>query len=609
LAANPLRTRADLQAALLELWRPLRPFFAAAPAAPDIGSTAATYGARVAMLETFARPLWGIAPFVAGGGEFPDWELYHRGVDAGTDPAHPDFWGNLGDTDQRAVEMAAIGFALALCPLQFWDPLAQPVRDRLAAWLGQINRRKLVGNNWLFFRVLVNAGLEAAGQPADEAQVARDLDAVERFYLGKGWFSDGVGGNRDYYIPMAIYFYGLIYTRLSAGGDQTRTARLAERARLFAPQFAAWFDAEGAALPFGRSLAYRFAQGAFWGGLAYAGIEALPWGQIKGLHLRHLRWWFRQPMFTETGLLSIGYVYPNLAMADRYNAPGSPYWALKALLPLALPESHPFWRATESPTPVRAVVAQPEASLILCQDKDGRHLFALGGLNAPGWDPRHGAEKYAKCTYSTVFGFGVAFGGDGPEGGAGDGALLLSDDGQHWRGRERGERGTVAPDGAFLEVRWKPWPDVVVDTWLVPGLPGHVRVHRVQSPRPLQSFEGGFALDRFRERPARRSGASFAEASHSQAFSGLRDLVGTRSGVVLETSPNSNVVSPLCVLPGLRGDHPVGETWLFGAVLAAPGVAAPAWLETFVSEWQVADVNGERRLLRGGKTIFVCPLH
>ena len=38
-------------------------------------------------------------------------------------------------------------------------------------------------------------------------------------------------------------------------------------------------------------------------------------------------------------------------MCEDYNAPGSPYWALKTYLMLALPESHPFWQAEEQPLP------------------------------------------------------------------------------------------------------------------------------------------------------------------------------------------------------------------------------------------------------------------
>lgn len=41
-----------------------------------------------------------------------------------------------------------------------------------------------------------------------------------------------------------------------------------------------------------------------------------------------------------------------LLIAQDYNSPQSPYWALKSFLVLALPSSHPFWQAKEETYPV-----------------------------------------------------------------------------------------------------------------------------------------------------------------------------------------------------------------------------------------------------------------
>ena len=44
---------------------------------------------------------------------------------------------------------------------------------------------------------------------------------------------------------------------------------LSEKAR---QDFAAWFDTDGAAVPYGRSLTYRFAQSAFYAACLWAGL-------------------------------------------------------------------------------------------------------------------------------------------------------------------------------------------------------------------------------------------------------------------------------------------------------------------------------------------------
>ena len=78
------------------------------------------------------------------------------------------------------------------------------------------------------------------------------------------------------------------------------------------------------ALPYGRSLIYRFAQGAFFSALIFAEVEAIPWGQIKTLLSNHMKQWMTHDIFTYDGRLSIGYHYENLVMAEGYNAPGLP---------------------------------------------------------------------------------------------------------------------------------------------------------------------------------------------------------------------------------------------------------------------------------------------
>ena len=581
-AGNPLRSRADLQEAVRALVAPLRGRFSPGAARVRLGATGAHYDDHAAELEGFARPLWGLVPLAAGGGAFEDWALYRRGLASGSDPRHPEFWGEPEERGQRLVEMAAIGLGLALAPEQLWEPLGPEARANLARWLGAINRVGVVDSNWLFFRVLVNQGLARVGAPHDEAATRAALDRLEQFYQGDGWYSDGANDQRDYYIPFAFHYYGLIYAKLAGGRDPERAERFRERAALFAQQFVGWFAADGAALPFGRSLCYRFAQGGFWGALAFADVEALPWGVVKGLALRHLRWWARQPIFNPDGTLSIGYAYPNLNMAEQYNSPGSPYWALKFFLPLALPESHPFWRAEELPMPeLPPLMPQPHAYMLLCRDAESRHVVALASGQHEPW-VRHAGEKYAKFAYSTAFGFSVPSGRRGLAQTAADSMLALSDDGEFYRVRERPAESGV--ERGALRGRWRPMPGVEVETWLIPAGLWHVRLHRLRTDRPLWSAEGGFALDRSGDDPlaragVERAGEGMALARYPAGGSGLRDLLGGRAGRVLRVDPNTNLLRPRTVLPALLAEHAPGVYWLACAVLAVPDAAGwkAAW--------------------------------
>lgn len=54
-------------------------------------------------------------------------------------------------------------------------------------------------------------------------------------------------------------------------------------------------------------------------------------------------------IFTTDGLLSVGYDYQNMVFAEGYNGPGSPYWAFKTFILLAVPKDHPYWQAETQP--------------------------------------------------------------------------------------------------------------------------------------------------------------------------------------------------------------------------------------------------------------------
>lgn len=566
LHGNPLRTRADVEKALRDLFNPVLPYFSEGGARVRLDAAAAHFDRAAADLEGFARPLWGLTPLAAGGGEFDHWELYRRGLANGTDPEHPEYWGTVNSTDQRMVELAAIGFTMRLLPHLVWEPLEQKAKDNLAAYLKHARQFDYADNNWKFFRVLVDLGLEECGVEFDRSLTEKYLDELDGFYLGDGWYRDGNIRRIDHYIPFAMHFYGLIYAKL-ARGDEKRVAAYKERAELFARDIRHWFDDEGGTLAFGRSLTYRFACGGIWGALAFADVEALPWGEIKGQFLRHLRWWADKPIANRDGVLSIGYGYPNLFMSESYNSAGSPYWALKAFLPLALPEDHPFWTAEETEAVTdEAPVPLKHPGMVMMHTPGNVVALSSGQQN---WQMRAGTEKYAKFVYSSRYGFSVEVDERAYPMGVFDGALALSDDGRHYRVREANEAAQIAGDTLYS--RWKPWGDVEIETWLLPANPWHIRVHRIKTPRALHATEGGFAI----ERADLNADELLEEAGRAVArsrtdLSAIVDLSGQRAGRAHKPFPNTNLIVAKTIVPQLRGEIPAGTTVLVTAAMALP---------------------------------------
>jgi hypothetical protein len=571
LRRNPLRSREDMQRAVLTLCAAAEPYLTAGGARLRVGRPDARHSQTCQEFEGFSRLLWGIAPLLAGGGRFPLVHLLQQGLVNGCDPTHAEYWGAPIDYDQRLVECAGIAAALLLAPSIFWAPLSRRQRTSLSVFLGWINQRRVRDNNWLFFRVLVNVALAVNDAPFSSAQIDEDLQRIDGFYRGHGWYVDGPAGMADYYGPWAMHFYGLLCAPHLKGLGNVRSACLLERAEQFASEFIHWFSSDGSALPYGRSLTYRFAQSAFWSALTYAGTSAVAGGVIKGIVLRHLRWWLQRPICTESGLLSIGYGYPHPLMAEGYNSSCSPYWALKAFLPLALGEKHPFWTAVESRLPaLPAVVPQPQPQMIVCRHRS--HVFALGATSRTPKQHRHAAEKYNKFCYSTCFAFSVPSGQRSLQAGAHDSMLALSEGEDDFRVRHESEDVRLF-DGAVV-ARWRPWPDVQVTTWLVAVVPWHVRVHLVESCRPLRAAEGGFALGAAPDWEAGNAPVSrlhrsvrSATAANDEVVSIIVDLNGTRECHVLSSDPNTNLLNARTVIPTLLSTHATGTHWLGCAVL------------------------------------------
>lgn len=87
--------------------------------------------------------------------------------------------------------------------------------------------------------------------------------------------SDGPHGESpsfDYYATsFAIPFYGMIFSKHYP--DHPQAGKWKRRAAAMAPRVAHLLAPNGAAIPFGRSMSYRFACVAFWSAAAYAEIQ------------------------------------------------------------------------------------------------------------------------------------------------------------------------------------------------------------------------------------------------------------------------------------------------------------------------------------------------
>jgi hypothetical protein len=637
---NSLKTRADLARNLEELLAPLTAH--AGAGGYHLGNTAALYPPKIARMEGWCRCLWGIAPFISGGGVWTGSDALRTTLIRGVNPDDGDYWGDCGYRDQRLVEMAAIALSLLLAPRVFWEPLDERSKRNLYRWLSFIETQELPPMNWHFFRLIVQSAFRTLGLPVHEEAEQASFDIVESCYRGNGWYQDGEGGSFDLYNPMGFHFYSLILTALAdrraADLRKGAAAPLAapidrfaglfrERAKTFAASFALWFYHDGSMIPYGRSLTYRFAESAFFSACAFAGIEALPWGIMKGIVLRNIRRWFSRPILDAGGVLSVGYAYPNLIMADAYNSPGSPYWALKTYLILALKDDHPFWQADEAPLRFGAYRNEEKARYFCITDNIPGFVISNSETDAqlltagryPYFDMNHAAQKYCKFAYSARFGFCVSHSNYNIEKIGCDSTLIFSEGDGYWR--ERREVTDQEAGEKWVKSRWQPWSDVSVTTLLVRIDDWHVRIHRIESRRFLRAVEGGFAIPRHNdtdEAPPVRNAAGEDRSSALVLFPWAASRIAAleegfpddmlpasrRRGSVVVLAPNLNVIHPSAAVPILEGSVEPGTTFWASAVWAGNGTAAGNDESGGCPRLSIQTMNDDRRyvVISGGST-------
>lgn len=361
-------------------------------------------------------------------------------------------------------------------------------------------------------------------------------------------------------------------------------------------------------------MTYRFAMVGFWGAVAFAEVDLPPpftWGVVKGLLLRHFRWWAsKEDMFNDDGTLNLGYCYANMYLTENYNSPGSPYWCCLSFIPLVLPESHPFWAAEEEPYPsasLSEVVALQYPKHIVI--RRGGHSFLLSSGQACHYPLKATQAKYGKFAYSSSFGYSVPTGSFQLEQHAPDSMLALSDDGGDiWQTRR------LALNAHFewhdnvpvLVSSWKPWPDLEIESFLVPpdeqSENWHLRVHHVRTERELMTSEGAFAVYGCRRDNGRILGAlgeSTSEGTMQESRQALTvssaGAVGIvelqpdvkRVGRVVLADPNSNLMYGRTLLPSMAGTLVAStDCWFVTAVFALPAHRESNWQDQWRERWE-----------------------
>jgi len=334
---------------------------------------------RVVYMETFGRLMAGIAPWLS----LPDdstreglqrkqlreWAL--KSYKNGVDPDSPDYlcWGVAG---QNLVDAAYIAESFLRAYDALWVPLDEGTKQRYIKEFQGLRKIDPPYTNWLLFSSVIESFIaKAAGRDKyDEYRVNMACRKVEEWYTGDGWYSDGPDFAFNYY--GSYVFHAMYLETLQAMVDAGANTRLdykkyydraLKRAQRYSMILERFISPEGTFPVFGRSIPYRMA--AMQPLALMAWYQKLPEGLSNGQVRAALtsvmhRMYDHQQNFNGGGFLTIGFCGSQPDIADWYTNNGSLYMTSLSLLPLGLPEDHPFWKDDPQPwTQVKAWNGMP----------------------------------------------------------------------------------------------------------------------------------------------------------------------------------------------------------------------------------------------------------
>jgi len=317
---------------------------------------------NVVFMETFGRLMAGIAPWLS----LPDdntaegkqrkqlreWAL--KSYANAVDPSSPDYL-HWGDAGQNLVDAAYIAESFLRAYDALWTPLDSITKQRYFKEFSGLRSIEPPYTNWLLFSSIIEGFMAKAGAQYDRYRVDMAARKCEEWYVGDGWFADGVVFAFNYY--GSYVFHPMYLETLQAMIDAKVRDRIDyqkyyERQLVRAQRAAVWLERlispEGTFPVVGRSIVYRMA--------ALQPLAMMAWKQTLPKELSNAqtraaltavmhRMFDTQNNYNSKGYLTIGFCGHQPESADWYTNNGSCYMTSLCFMPLGLPATHDYWTA------------------------------------------------------------------------------------------------------------------------------------------------------------------------------------------------------------------------------------------------------------------------
>ena len=318
---------------------------------------------KVAYLETFARLMAGISPWLA----LPDdgtpegkqrKQLHEWAIQAyknAVDPNSPDKITWLTNTSQPLCDASYLVESFMRAPEATWGQLDEVTKKRYIEGLKSLRTIRPAYNNWLLFRAMVEVFFMSIGEDVDEYALSVGLQKMSEWYLSDGWYSDGPEYAMDYYNSYVMHPMMVEVVEMCKKHKFSTPISLdlaVKRMNRFNTILERFISPEGAYPAVGRSVIYRM--GAFQTLAMSAWKYGLPKNLTNGSVRSALtcvmkRMFAVDGNFDDKGYLRLGFAGHQPNLANYYSDNGSLYMTSLVFMPLGLPADHPFWTAPAEP--------------------------------------------------------------------------------------------------------------------------------------------------------------------------------------------------------------------------------------------------------------------
>ncbi|MFC1619595.1 DUF2264 domain-containing protein [Candidatus Neomarinimicrobiota bacterium] len=512
-----------------------------------------------------------------------DWvDFYHQGLLNGTDPGHPEYWGEISGKHQYMVEAASIAIALHFSRHLIWNSFSPEEQGQIGRWLRHLLEFPFEDKNWVLFGVIINTFLKSVGQEYHQEQIDFYLERYDSYYEADGWYRDGVGPQYDHYNPWALHFYAHLWSEMDPDIRRPELVGIfEERSRRFLETFAHYFSSTASHPAFGRSAIYRCAPATAAAVGSWKGFSPLSPGLSRRLCSQSLKYFWENDFFNDDGTIPLGWTGRFTLMAERYSGPCSPLWLNKVFSTLLMPEDHPFWTAAEEPLPIEEAdycIHHKVPGFLVQGHRETGHVQLINQgsdayVNATtDWKTPASDFQYSKFAYSSHFFNDL---GSTKQGLVCGNMISLYEEKRGFSHRDRiypehvSDRIAIAYHFPYGEEHNQK-RDSRIETAIIMKGDHQIRVHWVISPNRPLVYEGGYPLAYNAEQPVLEEGEDWVGIRTRLNQSCIRNL-RAYDKVGFDYSEDVNPLGKYSCLPYLRTSQPV----LAQEILASEIIARP----------------------------------